>query len=313
MGKKGGVKICALATGDEQRVADLIHRSLVSWYGKNLGQGGRFGESSEPFLLFPRVYEALDPGDAVAAYGEKGELLGVCFAHARPTHYSVGIVATDPSSAGRGVARALLAEVLKRADREEKPVRLVSSLWSLDSYSLYTRMGFRPGAIYQDLQFEVPDTGLRGEVPSGVDRVRLAGRQDAEKIARFEQQLRGIFREKDWVFFLGKKVLDWRVWVAEDGSGDVAGVLVSGEHPHWGMLGPGVARDADWAGALVWRALGERCGRTTVLLVPARETELVRRLYAWGGRNLELHVAQVRGLEFEEAGIGFPTFLPETA
>jgi hypothetical protein len=59
--------------------------------------------------------------------------------------------------------------------------------------------------------------------------------------------------------------------------------------------------------------LDVRRGKSTVLLVPARESELVRRFYGWGGRNIELHVAQVRGAEFSETGIAFPTFLPETA
>ncbi len=294
-------------------MAELIHCSLVDWYGKNLGQGSRFGGRAEPFLLFPRVYRELDPGEGLGAYSRDGELLGVCFVHPRPTHFSVGIVATAPSAVGRGVARALLAPVLERAGQEGKPVRLVSSLFSLDSYSLYTRMGFRPGAIYQDLQFDVPQNGLGGPMPSAAGRVRVARGEEAGRIALFEQGLRGILREKDWSFFLKNQVFECRVWILEDASGEILGVLVSGEHPDWGMLGPGCAREAETALAMVWRALDERRGRRTVLLVPARESDLVRRLYGWGGRNIELHVAQVRGTEFDEAGLGFPTFLPETA
>lgn len=312
-GQEGAVKICSLADSEDQRVAELIHRSLVDWYGKNLGQGARFGDRSEPFLLFPRVYRELDPGEALGAFGGDGELLGVCFVHPRPTHVSVGIVATAPAAAGRGVARSLLAPVLERAAREGKPVRLVSSLFSLDSYSLYTRMGFRPGAIYQDLQFEVPQGGLAVPVPESAKRVRLAGVEDAGRIAAFEQGLRGILREKDWVFFLTDRVFGWRVWIVEAPSGALSGVLVSGEHPDWGMLGPGCARDPESAAALVWRALDGRRGRSSVLLAPARETDLVQRFYGWGGRNIELHVTQVLGTEFPEVGLGFPTFLPESA
>ena len=79
------------------------------------------------------------------------------------------------------------------------------------------------------------------------------------------------------------------------------------------MLGPGCAQEAETAAALVWRALEERRGRRTVLLVPARESDLVRRLYGCGGRNIELHVAQILGPDFDETGLAFPTFLPETA
>lgn len=51
-------------------------------------------------------------GDRDAA----GRLVGICFAHPRETHHSIGIVATDPDVAGRGVARLMVEEALRRAD-----------------------------------------------------------------------------------------------------------------------------------------------------------------------------------------------------
>jgi hypothetical protein len=44
---------------DHESVARLLHRSLVAWYEDHLRAGANFGDSHEPFLLFPHVY----PGD----------------------------------------------------------------------------------------------------------------------------------------------------------------------------------------------------------------------------------------------------------
>jgi len=132
---------------------------LVHWYESRLGQGARFGDRHEPFLLFPEVYEALDPGECVTARNEDGEILGVCFSHERETHISIGIVATSPDAGGRGLAK-MMQRVLEKAQRLGKPARLVSSLMNLDSFSLYTRLGFVPGTIFQDLLITVPETGM---------------------------------------------------------------------------------------------------------------------------------------------------------
>jgi hypothetical protein len=79
------------------------------------------------------------------------------------------------------------------------------------------------------------------------------------------------------------------------------------------MVGPGFARTPAQAVALLRAELNRRApGDNPVFLVSADATELVARCYAWGARNLELHVAQVRGAWTEPKGIVFPTFLPET-
>ena len=138
-----------LAATEHEAVAELLHRALVGWYETRLGQGSRFGDRSEPFRLIPKVYAALDPGEAIAAReANGGALLGVCFVHPRPTHLSVGIVAVAPEAQGRGIARGLLTRALARADELRVPARLVSSLLNLDSYSLYTRHGFVPEEVY---------------------------------------------------------------------------------------------------------------------------------------------------------------------
>lgn len=302
-----------MRSDEQEAVARLLHRSLVEWYESRLRQGSRFGDSHEAFRLFPQVYEALDPGECVVAREpETGELLGVCFSHERETHIGVGIVASSPEAAGRGVARAMMEEVLAKAAALGKPARLVSSLLNLDSFSLYTRLGFVPGAIYQDLILRVPDAGMPQPAPPGVEAVRTARTDEAERIADFEHSLCGIRRLKDHDFFLRNEVGAWRVFVAEDHDGSLGGFLVASVHPDFQMIGPGAAADETVATALLWSALDGLRGRNIVFLVPCAAAGLVRTAYSWGARNIELHVAQSTAPCPPPRGVVFPTFLPES-
>ena len=309
-----GFTLRSLAAADHEGTARLLHRSLVAWYESRLRQGARFGDSHEPFRLFPEAYAALDPGESVvAAEVTSGALLGVCFVHPRKTHVAVGIVATAPEAQGRGIARAMLAPVLESARRNGRPVRLVSSLLNLDSFSLYSRLGFVPHTIYQDFTLPVPATGLPGPPPAGIARVRrVTSLMEARRLADFEYEWQGIHREQDYAFFLRNAVGDWRVWVLEDGSGNIQGILTASHHPSCAMLGPGVASDAEVAAALLWRALDALRGASPVFLVPCAAAALVHQCYAWGGRNVELHAAQSAGPVPPARGLAFPTFLPES-
>jgi GNAT superfamily N-acetyltransferase len=302
-----------LTNADHEAAARLLHEALVKWYEKHLGQGARFGDSPQPFMLFPEVYEALDPGECVTARTEDGVLVGVCFSHERETHVAVGIVATAPEAAGRGIAKRMMSLVLEKAKRLGKPARLVSSLLNLDSFSLYTRLGFVPGAIFQDLLISVPDTGLDAAAPVGIERVCEAVLADAPRIADFEQSQQGIRREKDFAFFVRNEVGVWRLLVSEAADGSVNGFLGMSTHPSCTMIGPGVAADEETAIALLWKALDGLRGKTLVFLAPCAAATLVRTAYAWGARNVELHVAQSTAPVVGAKGIVFPTFMPETA
>lgn len=304
-------RLDTLAATDDDGVARLLQRSLYAWYESRLGQGARFGTDPTPYRVFPRVYRRLDPGEEIAARDASGRLVGVCFVHPRETHHAIGIVATDPDIAGRGVARAMMEEALGRADRAGQPVRLVSSLLNLDSFSLYSRLGFTPRTIYQDLEVRVPATGLPGPPPAGAEAVRAARPDDAARHADLEHALSGIRRLPDHAFFL-EPDSGYRVWTANDADGRPAGFLAASHHPEFPMLGPGVAIDEAIALALVWRALDALRGRTIVFLAPATASGLVHKAYGWGARNVELHVAQARGDTPAGTGIAFPTFLPES-
>lgn len=307
------IAFTALPASDREPIARLLHRALVHWYESRLGQGSRFGDSHEPFMLFPEVYEALDPGQCVTARTDSGEIVGVCFSHERETHVSVGIVATLPDAGGRGIAKKMVSLVLEKAKRLGKPARLVSSLLNLDSFSLYTRLGFVPGIIFQDLLITVPEIGLTAAAPAGSGHVREAVLSDAPRIADFEQSQQGIRREKDFAFFLRNDVGSWRLLVSEAEDGSLNGFLAMSTHPSFTMIGPGVAADEETAIALLWKALDAQRGKSLVFLVPCAASRLVHTAYSWGARNVELHVAQATAPFAQARGVVFPTFMPETA
>lgn len=301
-----------LDTADDDAVARLLQRSLYDWYERRLRQGARFGTDPAPFRIFPRVYRRLDQGSEIAARDAGGGLVGVCFVHPRETHHAIGIVATDPEVAGRGVARLMVEEALRRADRAGLPARLVSSLLNLDSFSLYSRLGFLPRTIYQDLELAVPAGGIASPRPACSATIRLATPADARRLADLEHDLAGIRRLPD-VEFLLDPASGWRVWLAADGGGRPVGFLAGSGHSEFSMLGPGVAADEKVAAALIWNGLDAARGRTMVFLVPAAATRLVHTAYSWGARTVELHVAQARGETPTGTGITMPTFLPESA
>lgn len=292
---------------DRAAVAELVHLSTNAWYAAR-GLGTIFPGEPASCAVFGDVYAALDPGCGIVAVSVSTQtVVGSCFYHPRPTHISVGIVNVHPSYFGHGVARTMLAEVLARADRENKPVRLVSSALNLDSYSLYTRSGFVPRQLFQDMVF--PSTAARPPVPS---HVRPAVLGDLPKIVALERELLGIERGDDYRYFIESGDGLWRVFVAEGEGGALDGCLVSVQHPASNMLGPGVMRDELTAAALVAAQLSRSETWSPVMVVPVEAATLVQTLYGWGARNCELHVLQVRGAYTPPRGLWLPTFLPET-
>ena len=290
-------------------VAELIFRSTNAWY-ERAGKGAIFRGEPLTCLLFCEVYEDLDPGCCVVAEDEaSGRLAGSCFYHPRQTHVSLGIMNVHPDYFGQSVASRLLKFITDFADAKAKPVRLVSSAMNLDSFSLYNRAGFVPRAVFQDILFPVPTSGLGPIDP----RVREARRQDVEQMVALEEQASGIRREKDFAYFIENRRGIWHVSVLDNGQGAIEGFLCSVTHPACNMLGPGVMRTEEAAAALIRAELDRHRGRTPVFLVPSDSPKLIRQVYDWGGKNCEIHFAQVRGRFEPSRGVVMPTFMPETA
>ena len=297
---------------DRSEVAELIRASTNAWY-RSRGDGPIFAEGPEITTVFFDLYAALDPGYGVVAEDHiSGRIAGSCFYHPRATHVSLGIMNVHPDYFGRGVARSLLQHIVDFADAEEKPLRLVSSAMNLDSFSLYSRAGFVPRAVYQDMIVCVPESGIDSAPASGIP-LRDGRPGDAHAMALLEMDLAGIMRERDFAHILENHAGFWHVTVCPNGNGRLDGFMASSAHPGCNMIGPGVARNEAVAAALILAELDRHRGRSPVMLVPVGCRGLVERLYRWGARNCELHFAQARGHWHEPEGIVMPTFLPESA
>jgi GNAT superfamily N-acetyltransferase len=297
------MKIRSLRPEEWSQLAHLIFHSTNQWYQKNLNRSCFPGDDPTICRLFPEVYESLDPGCSLVAECE-GTLAGSCFYHPRETHVSLGIMNVHPDFAGQGVARRLLEEIIRIAGA--KPLRLVSSALNLDSFSLYSRAGFRPYEVYQDMI--LPNEAPLLPVP---ESVRPATPEDLPALLALEEEISGIRRSKDWEHFLENQAGHWHGLVSER-KGSLNGFLFSIKHPGSCMLGPGVMRGEEEAASLIAAQLRHFGDLTPVFLVPSRARDLLQTLYRWGARNCEIHLAQVRGEAKTPDGIVMPTFMPET-
>lgn len=306
------IRLRAMTDADRPAVAELICVSTNDWYQRH-GRPPVFPGGPSVTTVFADVYEALDPGCCVVAEDPAtGRLMGSCFYHPRPTHVSLGIMNSHPDFAGRGVASALLRFITDFADRERKPVRLVSSALNLDSFSLYTRAGFVPRCVFQDMWLAVPADGMK-DLPADSAQVRDATFDDVAAMTALEMEVAGIRRDKDFRHFIENRAGFWHTAVLPDSAGGIAGWIVSSAHPGLNMVGPCVARDAATALALLLCELDRHRGRSPVFLLPVECSEMVRALYNRGARNCELHFSQVRGVWQPFRGVSMPTYLPETA
>jgi GNAT superfamily N-acetyltransferase len=297
---------------DRSAVSELIRISTHARH-QVAGKGPFFAREPEQTAVFFDVCEALDPGcGAVVEDGAHDRLAGSCFYHPRATHISLGIMNVHPDHVGQGVTRALLAHVIEFADREEKPLRLISSAVNLDLFSLYSRAGFVPRAVYQDMILNVPEQGLGVGRPAGVP-IRDGRSGDAPAMALLEMDIAGITREHDFEHFLENRGGFWSVSICPNDNGRLDGFMVSSSHPGCNRIGPGVARDEEVAAALILAELDRHRGRSPQVLVPVECRGLVDRLYEWGADNCDLHFAQARGHWHEPEGIVMPSFLPESA
>jgi GNAT superfamily N-acetyltransferase len=297
---------------DRSEVAELIYVSLNYWTALH-GRPPVFTAGPASTEIFGDVYGALDPGCGVVAVNEpSGRLMGSCFFHPRPRHVTLGILNVHPNYFGQGVARAMVARVVDYAKANGgQPVRLVQSALNLDSFSLYTRMGFVPRWAYQDMLLDVPGAGLAAKTP-GHQRVRAAATDDVTAMGALEMEVAGITREKDYAYLIQNDEGIWDAQVYEDPDGRIGGFLFSVKHPALSMLGPCVARTQGQAEALIARAAERFRGGGVVAVVPVECDALVRSLYGWGARNCELHLGQVLGPFQPFRGVSMPTYLPET-
>lgn len=302
----------SMSEADFDSVAELIHLSTNSWYREKLGRSAFSGKPKD-CRLFCEVYEELDSGcGLVIQNSDTEQIVGSCFYHPRETHISLGIMNVHPSYFGEGIAGRLLRAVIEESESRDLPLRLVSSALNLDSFSLYSRYGFSPHAIYQDMILKVPAKGIASTVKTDLPRVREATPLDLVAMGRLEFEISGISRERDYCYFLENESELWDTQVSLDEDDNVTGFLVSIDHPASRMIGSGVCQTEEAAEALLRSHLERFRGKEVVFLVPTSASKLVAAAYEMGARNCEIHFGQSRGEAQPVSGVVIPTFLPES-
>lgn len=301
-----------MTPADKHEVGELIFASINTWY-RNHGCPAIFQGEPQLAEVFFDVYDDLDPGcNVVAEHPETGRLMGSCFYHPRKHHVSLGILTVHPNHGGKGVGRALLQHIMDYTDAHGyRALRLTQSAINVDSFSLYNKAGFVPRYAYQDMLVAVPEDGIPDR-PPGSERIRAATCDDVPAMAELEWDVSRITREIDYRYCVENRRGFWHVSVLERPAGGLDGFLVSSAHPAMNMIGPGLARSEEAAACLIHHELNHHRGRAPVVLVPMDKERLVRQLYQWGGRNVEMHFCQVRGAMQPFAGVNLPSFLPET-
>jgi GNAT superfamily N-acetyltransferase len=296
---------------DEREIAELICVSHNTW---SLAHGlpAPFPGGPTTTALFYKACRALENSFCIVAQDRpSGSLSGVTFYHVRPTHVSLGMMSVHPGHFRRGVAKALLAYIVGAADREGKPLRLISSALNLDSYSLYTKAGCVPRQLYQDIILTPLVTGSFVPV-SGTKPVRRATVDDVSRIVELEGEISGILRANDIRFLLSHGDGPWCAWIHEGGGGGIEGFIACCDQGGLNMIGPGFTRTQEQAHSLIHSVMAERPGKGALVLVPVECETLVRHLYEAGGKNNELHVHQVRGVFKPFRGVNLPTFMLES-
>jgi predicted N-acetyltransferase YhbS len=106
-------------------------------------------------LAHPQMYSVVAEVD--------GRVVGSNFLDERSTIAGVGPVSVDPAVQDRGVGRALMHDVLRRAsDRHAPGVRLLQAAYHSRSLSLYTTLGFTVRDVLACMQGTPPNGRIPG-------------------------------------------------------------------------------------------------------------------------------------------------------
>lgn len=292
--------------------ATMLKRSFNRWY-RDHGMTEDFFKCTErEMTIFWEVYRRISPGYCVLAVDtDSHAVLGACFYHPREHHVSLGIMAVDPDSFGRGVGGKLVQHIIDFTESNGyKALRLVGSAGNMESFSLYNRYGFVPRVVMQDLMVPVPAAGMGQAVP-GAERVRDAKLDDVPRIQALELEISGICRANDYRFLIDNS-LGLHASVIEDAKGNLTGFAASIKHIVLNMIGPAFARTEEDMLALIHRELDRYGGASALIVVPMDKRHLVETLYRWKAKNVETHLLQVRGHYQPIVGVNLPSYLPET-
>ena len=231
----------------------------------------------------PRVYSVVAELD--------GEIVGSNFLDERCAIVGVGPVSVAPGVQDRSVGRALMADVMRRAEEQDAPgIRLVQSAYHNRSFSLYAKLGFEPREQLACLQGGPIGVALDGY------SVRPAGAGDVDACNALCRTVHGVDR--------GGELLDavahgTAVVVEHDGR-------VTGYATGFGMIYHAVGETNEDVKALVGSASGFL---GPGVLVPTTNAALLRWCLEHGLRVVQLMTLMTIGLYNQPAGAWLPSVL----
>ena len=228
-----------------------------------------------------------------------GRVVGSCFLWEGGPVAGVGPVTVDPAVQARSVGRRMMEAVLARArERRFAGVRLVQAAFNTRSLSLYTKLGFdvrEPLACLQG-NTEALRQSLRASGGLGNYPVRKASPADVEACADLCRRLHGHERTGELTAGIAKGT----ALVVEHGG------QVTGYATDVGFFGHAVALTNYELRALI--AGAERVTGPGLLL-PSRNSEVLRWCLAGGLKVVQPMTLMSVGLYNEPSGAFFPSIL----
>ncbi|MCC6996864.1 MAG: GNAT family N-acetyltransferase [Deltaproteobacteria bacterium] len=216
-------------------------------------------------------------------FGHRDETGAIVSCGALVDHGGVGFVAkmvVRPELQGRGLGRAVLAEVMSAA----RPGTLLALVATAMGAPVYARAGFvevgridklvaPDGAGQREVAGRAPGPGSRGASP----QLELLGAADVEAVLALDHEIYGADRGR----MLRARIAQAREGRVLRAGGRVVGFGLATAQGALTVLGPVLAPDAAGATVLV-AALAARAPGALRIDVPAEHTELTARLGARG-------------------------------
>lgn len=215
-----------------------------------------------------QLYLSLQPDGWLLATLD-GEPAGIAGGTSYGTVGHIGLVAVDPSKQRRGVALALMEQLLSWFDQQSCPLIQLDA--SDAGAPLYRKLGFVEDE--KTLGFTQDDCALR---PPHSERVGRLSAEDIRALAAFDAPIFG--GERAAVFAAALAEAPERAFVARDPAGQIGGYLFA--QPQ--MLGPWAARTPAAAEALLAAALMLPFDGAIRTLTPSSNADAAKLLMRYG-------------------------------
>ncbi len=283
-----GVTLRAFLERDLDAAGDA---NFVAFYDVALRHGlpSTVGSPTES-RSYLRYLLAIDPLGGIVAE-ERGEVVGLGWAHRRGPVATIGPLAVVPRAQGRGIGRRLLERCIEAAGTGVLQVRLVQDSFNTTSLGLYLRTGFR--VVAPVLECELRGTLARAAPDSGSGvSVRPATDADRARVVARDARAFGAERPQSIDTYLQRG----RAVVAERGTTVAGYALGIGAHGV-AHLGSASAEDPETLLVLLATVAEELAGPGIVLrlMVPAGDRRVVDGLLQLGFRAFRACQYMVRG------------------